>query len=110
MQPEHTPTNDQPTEPAPCDVLLDAAQVCERYRLADPRAARGVIRQAGGRRIAGKWMIRLDVLRAFETSWTDGITPADAAQLRTTPLGRSAIPKRLDHHWWQAPLNPKDAA
>lgn len=96
--------------PSDLDVLLDTADVQMRYGLSDARAARRVIRDAGGRRIAGKWRVRLDVLRAWETSWTDTLSPSDVDDLSTLPLPRTSIPTELDADWWQTSPTRKGAA
>lgn len=46
--------------------MLAVADVQARYRLRDPRAARRLIREAGGIRVAGRWMVRADLLDAWE--------------------------------------------
>jgi hypothetical protein len=47
--------------------LLTAQDVMRRYSLRDPRAARRIIENAGGHKIAGRWMIRGEILGAWET-------------------------------------------
>lgn len=46
--------------------LLTVEEVMERYRLHDPRAARSIMRNAGGAKFGGRWLVRADRLDAFE--------------------------------------------
>lgn len=61
--------------------ILGVGDVQARYRLRDPRAARSLIRIAGGRRIAGRWLIREDVLGQWETTRGDAVLDPSAVSI-----------------------------
>lgn len=48
--------------------MLSVGDVQDRYVLHDPRSARQIIREAGGRRIAGRLMVRADLLMQWEVA------------------------------------------
>ncbi len=76
------------TPPPDDDRLLFVEDVQARHRFDDPRAARKLIEDAGGRqRRDGRWFIRADRLRRWENGEgrADDYASTDAVQLDTAP-------------------------
>jgi hypothetical protein len=89
--------------------VIGVDQVCARYGLRDRPAARKVMRSAGAFVIAGRLMVRLDDLDAFERRQAE----ASRRMHRVAPRPRrhsavrtSITPKRyepLPPGWWRLP-------
>jgi hypothetical protein len=80
--------------------MLSVGDVQVRYGLHDPRSARQIIRDAGGRMFAGRLMIRADVLDAWETTPVlANTTVVDQAFMRR-PV-HSSPPSPLSKDWYR---------
>lgn len=88
--------------------VLEVRAVRERYPwIEDDRAARRIIAQAGGRIIAGRWAIPLDLLDRWERAWhRPGVArKGDKSPAQTVDLGgvkTTDIPDALDADWWRS--------
>lgn len=74
------------------DQLMTVDTVMSRYQLRDPRAARFVMETAGGRKIGGRWQIRLERLLAWEDEPN-----------RANELAAARAPSNHQHHHQQQP-------
>ncbi len=83
---------------------LTAAEVADRYRLRDPRAARRVMREAGALIVGGRLLVRPDALDAWEAARTLPVPEPAAApparQRRRAP-GRTVELDALPAGWWR---------
>lgn len=96
----------------PDATLVDVQGVRDRYPwIADDRAARRIVRQAGGRIIAGRWAVPLDLLVRWERAWNRPGVAREAVgrDLRAADVSRmgnthdhGCVPKTLDGDWWQS--------
>ena len=90
------------------DRLLDVRAVRQRVPwLRDDRAARRIIEQAGGRIIAGRWVVPLDLLRRWERAWHSHSVAHARAQSRTAHVDAVRVPADdvpdvLDADWWRS--------
>lgn len=97
--------------------LINTGEVMDRYGLRDPRAARAIMREAGGRLIGGKWLVRADMLEAWEVA--DPIRPCptsdpesadsprgrppSSGSLRTIHWPARRVPSQLEPGWHRPP-------
>ncbi len=88
--------------------LQDVRAVRDRYPwIADDRAARRIIAQAGGRIIAGRWAVPLDLLVRWERAWhRPGVArqPAKPAATGADPyrVAADVSADDLADDWWRA--------
>jgi len=87
--------------------LLSAKAVADRYGLRDLHAARKVMRQAGGFVVAGRLMVRVDDLDAYERQQSE-VAQRAANQSAPTPRRRAGTvrkprpePEELAPGWWR---------
>lgn len=88
------------------DALLTADDVAERYRLGDRRAARRIIDEAGGFKVAGRLLVRLADLEAYEDrlrAKRAGVTtPAPSARTASAPRRKTTRKQpELEAEWWR---------
>ena len=71
--------------------MIGVADVQARYEILDARAARRVIRDAGGRKIAGRWLVRGDLLSTWEigTSLPEALDKSHSPDRSITHARRS---------------------
>lgn len=81
--------------------LLTVEEVMHRYRLRDPRAARNLIRRAGGFKVAGRWMIRISTIDEHEKANTQSANGSSQGPRSTlfTPVHRVRPLAPLDPGW-----------
>jgi hypothetical protein len=80
--------------------LLDVTDVRIRYGLRDPRAARRVIRDAGGIEIAGRLFISAEQLTRYEHARALSPIRAIRAETRRAP-GPGDDVASLPRRWWE---------
>lgn len=85
------------------DPMLDARAIQREYGL-DVRAARNIIKQAGGRLIGGRWLVRRSRIIAWENAANDEVrrahstpSPINDRRVRRPPT----IPEDLEPGWWR---------
>ena len=93
---------------ADVDTLLDVRAVRQRVPwLQDDRAARRIIEQAGGRIIAGRWAVPLDLLRRWERAWQQHAVAHARRQAARRVVDDAQVvlddvPDELDADWWRS--------
>lgn len=80
--------------------VLDVAAVQARYRLADPRAARAVMHEAGSFPVGGRLFVRLEDLRRLEAARVR--RPASSSSSSSRPSRRTkAKPETIERGFWR---------
>jgi hypothetical protein len=80
--------------------VLDVRGVMARYGLADPRAARAVMAEAGGFKLAGRRLVHRDALERYERLRVERPTPAVKPGRRRS-TGDDREPEPLRSGFWQ---------
>jgi len=81
--------------------VLDVAAVQTRYGLADPRAARAVMHEAGAFHVGGRLFARLEDLRRLEAARVRRPAPTTTS---STPRPRRRVktkPAQLERGFWR---------
>ncbi len=99
-------------DPTPLGPLLDTRQVMARYRLADPRAARALMRDAGAFRAGRGLLVRAEDLAAWEERRREA--PGPLSRRGSTRTGGAGGPARAGgpvpvrgRRWWAEPREPE---
>lgn len=80
--------------------VLDVPAVQERYRLADPRAARAVMHEAGAFKVGGRLLARLEDLRRLEAERVQRAAPTGSSRSRPRRHAK-ANPDELERGFWR---------
>jgi hypothetical protein len=81
--------------------VLDVAAVQRRYRLADPRAARAVMHEAGTLHVGGRLFARLEDLRRLEAERVRRAAPPAPSSTSRPKRPAKARSKELERGFWR---------
>jgi hypothetical protein len=81
--------------------VLDVPAVQARYRLADPRAARTVMHEAGGFHVGGRLYSRVEDLRRLEADRVRREVPPPTPQTARPRCRTSQKPAKLERGFWR---------
>jgi hypothetical protein len=81
--------------------VLDVAAVQARYRLADARAARAVMHEAGAFHVGGRLFARLEDLRRLEAERVRRPAPPAASSSSRPRRRAKAKPSELERGFWR---------